>query len=364
MLPCGKHSDTPIQELGRQAGMLALEDAGMSYDEIGEVFASSMLAPPQTALHVAHALGRTGVPVTAVESASAGGLVALRHAAWAVWSGRCCAALAVGYEKSTVLEPGGVVPMPRQFWDRFPPQLTYAIDATRFMYEHKVGPELFASVAAKSWNCARENDKASRRPDHEVTVEEVLGSRMVASPLTRMMCHVGVDGAAAVVVTRDRMTESIELLAVEQTSLTEDAGWPTVGPTVGPPSQTALTARRAFAIADLRPSEVDVVSLHDMCASEEVTTLVSLGLGSPEEVVRLVLGGELSSTGKLPTNVDGGCLARGHPMGATALVQTAEVVRQLRGVAGGRQVPNARTGLVHSIGGGGSAVVAVLRAPS
>jgi acetyl-CoA acetyltransferase len=363
MLPCGKHSDTPIQELGRRAALEALEDAAITYDQVGEVFASSMLAPPQTALRVAHSLGKTGVPVTAVESASAGGLVALRHAAWAVWSGRCDTALAVGYEKSTVLEPGGVVPKPRQVWNLFPPQLSHAIDATRFLYEQKIGPELFAAVAAKSWNCARENELASQRLDHEVTVEEVLQARMVASPLTRMMCHVGVDGAAAVVLTRERMAESIELLAVEQTSLIVDAGWPTVGPTVGPPSQTTLTAKRAFAAADVLPSDVNVVSLHDMCASEEVTTLVSLGLCSAEEVVRLVLDGELTSSGKLPTNVDGGCLARGHPMGATALAQTVEVVQHLRGRAGRRQVPGAHTGLVQSIGGGGSAVVAVLRSP-
>jgi acetyl-CoA C-acetyltransferase len=297
-----------------------------------------------------------------MESASAGGLVALRHAALAVWSGRCNAALAVGYEKSTVLEPGGVVPKPRNFWGRCPPQLTCAIDATRFLYEHKVGPEIYASVAAKSWNCARENELASHRLDHEITVDEVLSSRMVATPLTRMMCHAPADGAAAVVITRDRMVASIELLAVEQTSVVNDAGWPAVGPVVGPPSQTHFTAKRAFATANVGPREVNVVSLHDMCASEEVSTLASLGLCSSEEAVRLVLDGELTISGKLPTNVDGGCLARGHPMGATALAQTVEVVEQLRGRRGARQVPNAHTGLVQTVGGGGSAVVALMRA--
>ncbi|HEY3669622.1 MAG TPA: thiolase family protein [Acidimicrobiia bacterium] len=361
MLPCGRHSDTPLHELGAEAARLALDDAGLPYDQVGEVFTSSMLAPPQTALRVAHSLGRTGVPVTAIESASAGGLVALRHAAWAVWSGRCETALAVGYEKSTMLEPGGVVPKPRDVWDLFPPQLSYAIDATRFLYEQGQGPELFAAVAAKSWNCAARNELAARRPDHEVTIEEVLGARMVATPLTRMMCHASVDGAAAVVVSRDAVPEAVELLAVEQTSLVEDASWPRVGPTIGPPSQTARTARRAFEIAGIAPSDVGIVSLHDMCASEEVVTLVELGVCDADEIADLVFSGGLSVKGRLPTNVDGGCLARGHPMGATALAQTVDVVRQLRGRAAARQVADVHTGVVQTVGGGGSAAVAVLR---
>ena len=105
MTPCAQFADIPLHELGRRAAREALADAGVGYDQIGEVFGSSMLAPPQSALRVAHSLGRTSVPVTGVESASAGGLVALRHAAWAVWSGRVDVALAVGYEKMTALEP-------------------------------------------------------------------------------------------------------------------------------------------------------------------------------------------------------------------------------------------------------------------
>ena len=305
------------------------------YEEIGEVFTSSMLAPPQSALRVAHSLGRTGIPVTAMESASAGGLVALRHAAWAVWSGRCEAALAIGYEKSTMLEPGGVVPKPRELWDLFPPQLSYAIDATRFLHDHGQSPELFAAVAAKSWNCAARNEFAARRPDHEVTIEEVLGARMVATPLTRMMCHASVDGAAAVVVSRDRTPASSRTPREwSRRASSTMPRWPRIGPTIGPPSQTAITARRAFERADVAPGDVGIVSLHDMCASEEVVTLVELGLCDADEVADLVFGGQLSIDGRLPTNIDGGCLARGHPMGATALAQTVDVVRQLRGRVG------------------------------
>ena len=358
--PFGKHGDLPVADLGVQAATDALADAGIAYDAVGEVFCASMLSPPQSALEVAHGLGRTGAPVTAVESASAGGLVALRHAAWAVWSGRCEVALAIGYEKTTALEPGGVMPAPRRFWDRFPPQLHYAIEATRWLHDHGCGPEVIAAVAAKSYNQARHNPLAGRQLDHEVTVDEVLAARLVATPLTRMMCHAAVDGAAAVVVTRDRLDGSVSLLSIEQSSQPDDPTWPAEGPVVGPPSQTVATAQRAYDAADVAATDVDVVSLHDMCASEELTMLVALGVVSDEEVGELASTGGLSSTGRLPTNTDGGCLARGHPMGATGLAQAAEVVLQLRGTAGDRQIDGPEVGLVHAAGGGGSCVVGLL----
>ncbi len=362
MTPFAKHGDVPLHELGRRAAQEALDDAGLAYDDVGEVFGSSMLGPPQSALRVAHSLGLTGVPVTGIESASAGGLVALRHAAWAVWSGRVHTALAVGYEKMTALEPGGIVPAVREVWDRFPPQGVYAIAGGRFLHDHGAGPEVFATVAAKSWNCAARYDLAARRPDHVVTADEVLAARMVATPLTRMMCHANADGAAAAVVTRERIGDAIALLAIEQTSQFEDPEWPRVGPTIGPFAQTTITAKQAYAAAGIDPSEVGAVSLHDLCSSEEVLTLVELGLGEPADVIRMVLDGELEVGGRLPTNVDGGCVARGHPSGATALGQTADLVRQLRGVAGDRQISrDVHTGVVQTMGGGGSASVAVLR---
>ena len=360
MTAFGSHAERPVADLAADAATAALADAGIAYDAVGEVFGSSMLSPPQTCLKVAHRLGTTGVPVTAIESASAGGMVALRHAVWAVRSGRCDVALAVGYEKTTALEPGGVVPAPTGPWDRFPPQLHYAIEATRALHELGRGPEVIAAIAAKSWNQARANPLAARRADDPVTVEAVLAARTVATPLTRMMCHTSADGAAAIVVTRERMPGSIALLSIEQSSQPDDRGWPASGPVVGPPSQTTRTARHALEDAGVDIRDVDVVSLHDMCASEEMTSLVATGLATAEEVADLATSGGLSSGGRLPTNTDGGCVARGHPIGATGLAQAGEVMLQLRGTAGERQVADARIGLVQAAGGGGSCVVALL----
>jgi len=359
--PFGAHGDIPLSELGVAAARAALADADIDYAAVGEVYATSSLAPPQHALAVAHRLGHTGVPVTAVESASAGGLVALREAAWAVHSGRCDVALAIGYEKTTALEPGGVVPRPSQVWDLVPPQASYAIQATRWIHDGDGSVEAIAAVAAKNWNHARANPDAARRADHEVTIEEVLAARVVATPLTRMMGHASVDGAAAVIVARPGTSiGAVRLLAIEQSSLVHDPEWPLDGPSVGSPRQADLVARRAYRAADLDPESVDVVLLHDLCAIEEPLTLVELGLVARKDVAEMALAGELAVGGALPTNTDGGCLARGHPFSATGLAQTVEAVRQLRGRAAGRQVVGAKTALVHAAGGGGSCVVALL----
>lgn len=360
LTPFGKHSDQPLADLGVLAARNALADADLDYEAVGEVFTSSSMAPPQTGLKVAHRLGRTGVPVTAMESASAGGMVALRHAVWAVASGRCGTALAIGYEKTTALEPGGVVPAAVDFWDHFPPQLHYAIEATRWLYDADGKPEVIGAVAAKSYNQARLNPMAARRNDNEITIEQVMSSRMVAEPLTRMMCHASVDGGAAIIVTRRPHSRSVPIAAIEQTSWPSDPAWPLAGPCVGPPSQITLTARRAFAGAGIAPSDVGIVSLHDMCASEEITALIALGLTDAHGAAELAGTGGLASGGRLPTNTDGGCLARGHAFGATGLAQVAEVVSQLRGEANSRQVAEPRMGLAQAMGGGGSCVVAVL----
>jgi acetyl-CoA acetyltransferase len=356
----GKHPDTALADLGVAAGQDALADAGLGYDAVGEVFASSSMAPPQTGLKVAHRLGRTAIPVTAIESASAGGMVALRHAVWAVASGRCRTALAIGYEKTTALEPGGVVPAAVDFWDSFPPQVHYAIEADRWLHDAQCGAEVIGAVAAKSYNQARLNPLAARRNDEDVTVEQVMSARMVAEPLTKMMCHASVDGGAAIVVTADPGPRSVAVKSIEQTSWPQDRTWPMAGPCVGPPSQIRLTAQRAYEAADVTPGAVGIVSLHDMCASEEITALIALGLTDVKGAVELAGSGGLATGGRLPTNTDGGCLARGHAFGATGLAQVAEVVSQLRGEADSRQVSNPRIGLAQAMGGGGSCVVAVL----
>jgi acetyl-CoA acetyltransferase len=254
------------------------------------------------------------------------------------------------------------VPAAVGFWDRFPAQTHYAIEAARWLHDAGCGPEVIAAVAAKSYNQARLNPLAVRRGSDPVTADDVLSARMVAEPLTKMMCHASVDGAAAVVVTRDPRPRSVSVLSIEQTSWPTDPSWPVVGPVVGPPSQLTLTAERAYTAAGIRPADIGVVSLHDMCASEEITALIAMGLSDSATVAELAQTGGLAHDGTLPTNTDGGCIARGHAFGATGLAQAAEVVTQLRGEAGARQVAQPRVGMAQAVGGGGSCVVTLMHA--
>ena len=289
----GRQSDTPLADLGVAAAERRWPMRVSAMTRWARCSPPRRWQDPRPASTVAHRLGRTGIPVTAMESASAGGMVALRHAVWAVASGRCRTALAIGYEKTTALEPGGVVPAAVGFWDRFPPQLHYAIEASRWLHDTQCGPEIIAAVAAKSYNQARLNPCAARRNPEQVTVDEVLGARMVADPLTKMMCHASVDGGAAVVVCADAAPRSVSVLSIEQTSWPADPAWPLIGPVVGPPSQITLTAKRAFNAAGLEPGDVGVVSLHDMCASEEITALIAMGLTDSAGVVKLAESGRV-----------------------------------------------------------------------
>jgi acetyl-CoA acetyltransferase len=175
------------------------------------------------------------------------------------------------------------------------------------------------------------------------------------------MCHASVDGAAAVVLSREGLGSRFpRLVSFALTSLPHDPRWPLDGPAIGSPVQTAQTAARAFADADLTPDDIDVVLLHDLCVIEEAITLGSLGLVPEARIAEMAIAGEFAVGGSLPTNTDGGCLARGHPFSATGLAQTVEAVRQLNGVAGDRQVADASRALVHAAGGGGSCAVALL----
>jgi acetyl-CoA C-acetyltransferase len=270
-------------------------------------------------------------------------------------------ALAIGYEKTTSLTPGGIVPKPVGVWDHVPPAAPYAIQASQWMADGLGTARALGALAAKNWNHARANPDAARRVDHEVTADEVLESRMVATPLTRMMCHASVDGAAAVLVAReDRDGAAPRLVGMSLTSLPYDPRWPLAGPAIGSPVQTAATAAQAFAVGGLSPADIDVVLLHDLCVIEEAIAVASLGLVRERDVAEMALAGAFSVGGALPVNTDGGCLARGHPFSATGLAQTVEAVRQLRGSAASRQVEGARHALVHAAGGGGSCAVALL----
>jgi acetyl-CoA acetyltransferase len=367
MTPFGLHPNKTLAELAVDAGLNVLREAGIDLREVGEAYVGSMLAPPMLGLHIMKQLGLTGLPVVAVESASASGLVALREATFAVTSGRCEVALALAYEH--VMRPlpgsGGVMP---GYESMMASPASFALWANRRMHERGTRPEHLAKLAAKNWNAARDNPLAFHHSHQMVNAEDVLASPMVASPLTQMMGAPMCGGAAAALVARtDRVRRYranepiVRVLATEMVTECYDPGWIAIGPSVGPPAMTGAAARKAYESAGVGPQDLDLALVHDSWINEELEYYEQLGLCRPGEAEQLADEGATALGGRIPVNPDGGLVARGHAIGASGLAQIHEAWLQLRGRADKRQIEGARTALATLVGGGSAAIVTLLQ---
>jgi acetyl-CoA acetyltransferase len=310
--------------------------------------------------------------VTHIDSASATGLVALREAAWAVASGRARVAMALAFDKMTDMARGGGGGRGAgrdQIDTTILPAAYFALWAQRRMHDHGTKPEHFAAIAAKNWNHGGLNPLSHRQPDHTVTVEEVLASRMVAEPLTAMMACPADDGAACAIVASIEWVKAhqpdrrlVRPIASALQSEAYSPGHTFLGPVVGPATMTATTARLAYEDAGLGPDDMDLALCHDAFANEELEYYELLGFCAEGEGEKLLEAGDTALGGRIPFNTDGGLIARGHPGGPTGLAMVHEIVTQLRGEAGARQVEGARRGLAHLVGGGSVCAVNLFEA--
>jgi acetyl-CoA acetyltransferase len=372
MIRFGKYPDRSGPALARDAALAALHDAGMSLADVDEAFVGYIQPASLLGIKAVKELGLTGLPVTHVENASATGLVAFREAAWAVASGRAEVALALAFDKMTDMARGsgtGRGAGRDQIDSTILPAAYFALWARRRMHDHGTRPEHFAAIAAKNWNHGALCPWSDRRPDHRVTPDEVLGSQMVAEPLTAMMACPADDGAAcAIVASADRVRGRGDgrrlVLPVASALRTETyaPGHTFLGPVVGPATMTRDTARAAYEVAGFGPGDIDLALCHDAFANEELEYYELLGFCPEGEGERLVAEGATALGGSIPFNTDGGLIARGHPGGPTGLAMVHEIVQQLRGDAGARQVADARTALAHLVGGGSVCTVCLFQA--
>jgi acetyl-CoA acetyltransferase len=366
----GVHRAKSAIELAREAGLLALDDAGVDLRRVNEAFVGYLQAAPMLGIKAMKEFGLTGLPVTHVENASATGLVAFREAAHAVASGRAEVALALGFDKMSEMARGGQGGrgIGRDSIDSvILPAAYFALWAMRRMHERGTKPQHFAKIAAKNWNHGALCPVADRQADHRVTPEEVLASRMVAEPLTAMMACPADDGAACAILARPSLVRELQpgrplvrVLSSALQSETYTPGHTFVGPVVGPATMSRDTANEAYRDAGLGPEDVDLALCHDAFANEELEYYELLGFCAEGEAEKLVEEGQTALGGRIPFNTDGGLIARGHPGGPTGLAQIHELVQQLRGEAGRRQVPDARVGLAHLVGGGSVCTVSLL----
>ena len=366
----GKFLESGVRPLAEQAVTEALKDAAVEVDDVGMIFfgnAAGGLLTGQECVRGQVALrhsGLLGKPIVNVENACASSSTAFQLAHMAVASGATEVALAIGAEKMSnddrtkpikALESAADLDELTNLQQRISPDGTgtgsvfmdlYASVARDYMDKSGATAEDFAQVSVKQRHAGALNPIAQFRAD--VDVEEVLTSRMIADPITLMMCSSIGDGAAALVVmsaeaAAKRDIQPVEILACEIRSGQGD------DPEARPVATAASHA--AFEAAGLGPEDLSVVELHDAAAPAEYILSEQLGLCRPGDAISLLRSGRTSLGGAMPINPSGGLISKGHPIGATGAAQLVELADQLRGRAGSRQTEGARIGLAENGGG-------------
>lgn len=367
----GEHFDRSYADLIGEAVWEALDEAGVGPKDVdaawlGTAFPDAGVWKGRSGMDLAEAVGLFDIPITRVSNYCATGQDAFRGAAMAVLAGECRVALAVGVEKLRDRSPQeSLVKMMAEnghpFLQKgFTAAGTFAVYATQQMARFGVTAEDLAEVSVKNHRHATLNPRAHHRK--EVTVQEVMRSAPVASPLSLLECCPTTDGAAAVVVmrTEDAARLNPDYVLVKGHGFAVSNGWdlPFYDDSYAFTGfrATQQAARRAYEMAGITDplNELDLVELHDCFANVELLTYADLGLCAPERQAYLLREGVTALGGRLPVNVSGGLLSCGHPVGATGLRMMYEVTRQLQGRAGERQVKDARLGLLHNIGGPGA----------
>jgi acetyl-CoA acetyltransferase len=364
----GRQPDRTGRELGLEAIHAALRDAGLEWADVQVAFGGSDGAGLADTL--VSDLGLTGVPFTNVRNGCATGGSALMSAVHAIRSGAAEIALAVGFDKHP---RGAFDPRPEDWglpaaYGEAGLMVTtqfFGIKIARYLREHHISERILALVAEKAYRNGALNPNAWRR--EPIPADEIAAADLVNDPLTRLMfCSPG-EGGAAIVLASDavaaRAGRAVHLLGVA--SRTRQFGSfevfsPSIQGTGRPSSVSADAAAAAFAAAGVGPDEVDVAQLQDTESGAEIMHLAECGFCKDGEQEAMVAGGETEITGRLPVNTDGGCIANGEPIGASGLRQVHEVVTQLRGEAGARQVSGPRIGFTHVYGAPGISACTVL----
>ncbi|GIE95621.1 thiolase C-terminal domain-containing protein [Paractinoplanes rishiriensis] len=356
----------------------ALADAGLEWRQVQRAAVGYVFQPSAAGQRALYDLGPTGIPVVNVSNNCATGSTALMLAREWIQGGQADVALAVGFEQMTrdALSgtASGVSTIDRHLAALGPPPtggtpLTawlFAQAAQEHMSTYGTTAADLARVAVKNHGHSTRNPLAQyRRP---FTLDEVLADKPVAGPLTRSQCSPMSDGAAAAVLVSERLLGRVAgrpvRIAAQQLVTDEPDAFAGAAIDVVGSGMTRRAARAALAEAGAGIDDVDVVELHDCFSINELLTYEALGMCAPGESAALIRDGATGYGGRWVVNPSGGLISKGHPLGATGLAQCAELVWQLRGTAGDRQVPGCRLGLAHNLGLGGACVVTLYQAGS
>ncbi|MCE2405371.1 MAG: thiolase family protein [Dehalococcoidia bacterium] len=365
--PFGRFPEKDLPQLAREAVAASLQDAGIGWQAVqiayfGHVYYQGMSLGEATLRE----LGLTGIPIINVENACSSGSTAFWQAYWGIATGLYDVALAFGAEKV----PRGPVTVtaedsPERFLGADHMMAGYALRTRRYMEEFGAPIEAVAQVSVKAHDNAALNPYAQY--NKTFTLADVLESRPIADPLTLYQCCPTSEGAAAAVLcARDaidglapdhRRAVTVAAAALSTgTYSPRGADHPALNPYKGEDA-----AAQAYEMAGLGPEDVDLLQVHDAATIGELQQLEALGVVPMGEAWVATREGRTGLAGDIPTNTDGGLLAMGHPFGASGVRMVHEIVTQLRGEAGARQVSDPRVGLAHCSGAGEITTIHILK---
>ncbi len=381
----GKYPDKGIKDLVREASEKAIADAGVSIKDIDAAYVGSAVPGLMTGQEMIKAqvtlsaMGIDTIPMYNVENACASSSTAFHLAQMAVGAGVYDCALVVGFEKlfsedklKSFMALGSAVdvdmlnaimenpermseflPVPAEELfsegsgeDRSVFMDMYAFMAKHLMEQFGLTQEHFAKIAVKSHKNGANNPNAQHQK--VVTLDEVLNSGNVSFPLTRFMCSPVGDGSSAAIVCSKEVAAKFTTKPVWVASSIIGSGRLTTDPL---DTVTRRMGPKAFEAAGIGPGDLDVIEVHDATSPSEIIDLIDLDICKGEDAPKWIDEGYFEVDGKIPCNTSGGLQSKGHPIGATGCAQIHEIVNQLRGSAGKRQVKGAKTGMTHNGGG-------------
>ncbi|WP_067865865.1 lipid-transfer protein [Nocardia shimofusensis] len=377
MMPFTKPGKSETYDrMGAAATIAALQDAGIDYSDVQQAYVGYVYGDSTSGQNALYEVGMTGIPVVNVNNNCSTGSSALWLARQAVASGTAECVLALGFEQ---MQPGALVnayndrPSPtergeyiaasRPGGDEQAPMAAkmFGGAGVEYMARYGVSSEVFGRVSVKARAHAGRNPLAVFRDP--IDLDTVMGSKQIWGPLTLLMCCPPTNGAAAAIVCSEEFARARGLdasIRVRAQSLVTDVAG-TFDTTdmmkVAGYDMTAKAAAEVYEQSGVDPLDIPVVELHDCFSTNEVITYEGLGLTPEGTAEKFILDGDNTYGGRVVTNPSGGLLSKGHPLGATGLAQCAELVWQLRGRAGDRQVDGARIALQHNLGLGGACVV-------
>ena len=366
MIKFGRFPERTVPSLGAEAALLALDDAGLTIQDMEALYCGNLgQSSGMVGQRILQEIGQTGMPVVNCANACATGATAFREAWTSIKAGLYDVVLAVGVEQMGKGLLGGTgagkgIPKEGLLGSGTMPAV-FAEAGMEHTRKYGTTFEQFAKISVKNHHHSTMNPKAMYQI--ETPLEEVMNAEMISYPNSKLMCSVNVDGSAAAVLVSEKKAKELgmeRVVKVKASILSSDPYQERdlVMPDVN--TCTRKAAKEAYEMAGVGPEDIDLVELHDCFATAEMLHYENLGLCKDGDAGRMIDEGEVALGGRVPVNVSGGLLSKGHPLGATGIANIYEVSTHLRGEAGDRQVEGAKLGLTHVIGLGSACGIHIL----